>query len=77
MPDPEEPKKEQMIGCCSLFYLPVCGMKCEFYERDTGPGILMSHCSNCWWFEDRSKKYKMLSKGNVVDFTKWGQKDDK
>jgi len=46
-------------GCCSLWYLPTDEL-CEDYTADTGPGILMKDCTNCFYFEDRRFKYEKL-----------------
>jgi hypothetical protein len=49
----------ERIGCCSKHWLPA-GEVCEDYQADTGPGVLMKRCTNCYYFNDRSKKYKKL-----------------
>lgn len=46
-------------GCCSLHWMPA-GEKCESYQEDTGGGILINSCSNCWHFNDRQLKYRRL-----------------
>lgn len=52
--------------CCNLHYLPTDNHSCcEDHVRDTGPGILMKACTNCWYYNDRMKKY-----GKLVD-CKW------
>jgi hypothetical protein len=44
--------------CCNLHYLPTDETTCcECHAEDTGPGILLKGCGNCWYFNDRMKKY--------------------
>ncbi len=46
---------------CYKHFLPADEL-CEDYTPDTGPGILMKNCSNCYYFNDRRLKYKPLTK---------------
>ncbi len=54
-------KENKPIGCCSKHWLPA-GELCNNYTKDTGGGILMKHCSNCWYFNNRSLLYKKIEK---------------
>ena len=49
-------------GCCSLHWMPA-GELCDNYVMDDGPGILMSCCTRCWYYNDRRRK----SCGNLVE----------
>lgn len=46
-------------GCCSLHWMPA-GILCDDYTVDTGGGILMKNCTNCWYYNDRSLKYERI-----------------
>ncbi len=55
------PRTPKEVGCCGLHWLPA-GEHCDEHVRDTGPGILMNSCTNCWHYNDRSLKYKRIGK---------------
>jgi len=57
--DDYRPENNKPKGCCSLWWLPTDEL-CEYYTADTGGGILMRDCTNCWFFEDRRLKYDKL-----------------
>ena len=59
--DEREYERTPDIGCCSLHCMPA-GSVCEDYTLDTGGGILIDSCTNCWHFNDRSKRYKKREK---------------
>jgi hypothetical protein len=55
----EYPRTPNSAGCCSKHWLPA-GCICEDYTPDNGGGILIQHCSNCWYYNDRQLKYNKL-----------------
>ena len=46
-------------GCCSLHWMPA-GKLCDDYMPDGGPGVLIKSCTNCWYYNDRSLKYRRI-----------------
>jgi hypothetical protein len=55
-----EEKKSMVFRYCSKFWYVMGAMNCRYYAQDTGPGILIKSCTNCFWFEDRQLKYNKL-----------------
>ncbi len=53
------PRTPTNSRCCSLHWLP-SGEVCEDYHPDTGPGILMKSCTNCYYYGDRRLKYNKV-----------------
>jgi len=58
-------REKLKIGCCNLHCMPTDKLdRCCDHQPDTGGGILMQSCSNCWYFNDRKLKYKKLGELN-------------
>jgi len=55
----KEPKPPKAKGFCAWRFGYVYEL-CDVYSADTGPGILMKDCTNCFYFEDRRFKYRKL-----------------
>ena len=53
------PRTPLTAGCCSKHWLPA-GEVCEDHNPYNGGGILIPHCSNCWYYNDRKLKYNPL-----------------